>query len=568
MKLDDYYICQPRYFEMLISATGILPNTDRTERIKCIAKRNIWLAARCKNTCVNEECEIVDWLIRRCVLLYKKFEDIQAIIALFELHEYGILSDLFGITTKTGGLTKDIIMLWEDSDQSMSHSFAVFSEHLPLDLAIRLFNRILELGYVLESNCYNAILSRLKSAEEIDRIMTQMTSSGVEANAETYFHLARKSSSWENAILNYNSFLSMCNPQTDEELIVSMHITIINKCKELQQVFYFYNQFHSFNLNENPYFEMVFFAKVIELSSLRQEYTTYYRKFHMQYVNNKTLINVRKKQKRMIETGIMQVVTAYLDRLALEHMSIDETITNFNEIVPQLLEMGIRQTKVYLSLVESMCLVIKEQDRYAEGKQFLEALHFHHKSVNQFCCYELLKKSLTIDDVKYALQGIGFSDDYKCHPKLMEMFKPNDITKLLARGDEKIAEFLYEVLLKNDYPMNLIIYNVLLKQLPLHKCFEVVDLMLLKGTRPDIQSIQPMLRKWNDTNELIKIIQIANTNSIEPDERTAMAIIRQAQRYNLQKTLIDMYIQITATPPFQISKTWTNTLSTACSMLR
>ena len=565
MKLDDFYICQPRYFEMLISATGLLSNADRVERIKSIAKRNIWLAARCKNTCVNEENEIEEWLIRRCVLLYQKFEDIQAIVALFELREYGIISDIFGILTKSGGLTKDIIKLWEDCDQSMSHAFIVISEHLPIDLAIRLFNRFIELGYLFESNCYNTIISRLRSAEEIDRLMTQMTSSGIEANAETYYHLARKSDSWESAYMNYKSFLTVCNSQTDKYLIVNMHIIMIKKSKDLQQVSFFYNQLQSFNLSEPPFFELVYFAKAIELSHSRKEYTIYYRQFHMQYINKNTYENFRKKQKRLFETRIMHVVTAYLDRLALEHMPINDTINCFKEVVPQLIEMGIKQGKVYNGLVKPMSLVINEQNRYIEGKQFIEAMQIHQ--INQFCYYELLKKSSTIDEVKDALQGIGFCDNQKCSPKLMDMFKPNDITKLLARGDEKIAEYLYEVLLENDYSMNLIIFNVLIKQLPLNKCFEVIDSMLLLGIHPDIQSIQPMLRKWDNTNGLIRILQIANNNCIEPDKQSVLAIIKQTQKCGLQVPMIDMYINEKNTFPLQIGKTWTNTLSTVCNAL-
>lgn len=564
MKLDKHYICEPRYFEMLISATGILSNTDRIDRIKSIAQHNIWLAARCKNTCVNEESDIVDFLIRRCFLLYERFEDIQAIIALFELREYGILSDIFGLSTKTRWLPMDIRMLWNANDQSLSHAFTVFAELLPLDIVIRLFNRFLELGYMLDSHCYNAVLSRLKSTEEIDHIMTQMVSSGVEADAETYYHLARKSSSWESANMYYKSFLSVCNSQTAEHLIVDMHIKMLYKCKELQQVYYIYNQFNSFPISNKTKVEMVYFEKVIELSPSRSEYTTYYQKSLMQFINEKDLINKNRKYKKELVSGILHVGIAYLNREALEHMEIEETIRCFNEVITQLQEMGIKKIKVF---TRPMCLVIKEQDGYAKGKHFLESMQVHYKELDALCYYELLKKSLSLDEVKYALQGIGLSDNQKCPPKLMEMFNSIDITLLLAKCDEKMAEYLYEVLSKNDYLMNLIIYNAFLKQLSLKKSLEVMDSMLLKGIHPDIQSIQPLLRKWNMINELIQILKIASINNIEPDGRSTMAIIRQTERYDLQVPLIDMYIDNKDTMSLQIGKSWMNALSKVCYSL-
>ena len=55
MKLDEKFLYEPKCFEMLVSATGLLSGIQRRERIIAIAKRNIWLAARCKNTCINEE---------------------------------------------------------------------------------------------------------------------------------------------------------------------------------------------------------------------------------------------------------------------------------------------------------------------------------------------------------------------------------------------------------------------------------------------------------------------------------------------------------------------------------
>ena len=93
--MDINYLYTPKYFDMLVSSTGQLSGDKRFRRIIEIGKKNIWLAAKCKNTCVKEEPEIVDWIIRRCSILYQYFSDLQSIVALFELREYEQANGLF-----------------------------------------------------------------------------------------------------------------------------------------------------------------------------------------------------------------------------------------------------------------------------------------------------------------------------------------------------------------------------------------------------------------------------------------------------------------------------------------
>ena len=123
MKLDEKFLYEPKCFEMLVSATGLLSGIQRRERIIAIAKRNIWLAARCKNTCINEEDDIVDWIIRRAHILFSKFNDIYAIAAMMELREYGELSRMLGIMITNGSyahLHKDVWSLIQENERSIS----------------------------------------------------------------------------------------------------------------------------------------------------------------------------------------------------------------------------------------------------------------------------------------------------------------------------------------------------------------------------------------------------------------------------------------------------------------
>ena len=167
MDFPTSFLYNPQYFDVIVRATGLLSGNQRFERIKEVASKNIWLAARCKNTCVSEEQEIVDWLIIRSSLLYNRFNDIQAIIALMELKEWGVILSFFGSPKKIP------IQKWGDNmvSTSIPTAFAVLSDYLPYDIVHRLFVRLpegscqaaSEITFILSSPAFSA--SSVASAE-------------------------------------------------------------------------------------------------------------------------------------------------------------------------------------------------------------------------------------------------------------------------------------------------------------------------------------------------------------------------------------------------------------------
>lgn len=86
------YYTNHKYFEMIRRATGLLDSEQRENRIKDIAEHNILLAAQCKVTCVDEEIELVDFLItiaeREAISFDNPKLSINGLIALIELDCY------------------------------------------------------------------------------------------------------------------------------------------------------------------------------------------------------------------------------------------------------------------------------------------------------------------------------------------------------------------------------------------------------------------------------------------------------------------------------------------------
>jgi hypothetical protein len=86
------YYTNPKYFEMIRRATGLLDSEQREKRIKKIAEHNILLAAQCKVTCVDEEFELVNFLTKiaekDAIYFDKPKLSMNGLIALIELDCY------------------------------------------------------------------------------------------------------------------------------------------------------------------------------------------------------------------------------------------------------------------------------------------------------------------------------------------------------------------------------------------------------------------------------------------------------------------------------------------------
>lgn len=91
MKAEDYYL-DPKYFETIVRATGLIPSSDRISRIKSIAEYNILLACSCKKTSIKEEPSLTKFLVKKCkdeIRFYKKLNKSYAgLLSLVVIEEY------------------------------------------------------------------------------------------------------------------------------------------------------------------------------------------------------------------------------------------------------------------------------------------------------------------------------------------------------------------------------------------------------------------------------------------------------------------------------------------------
>jgi hypothetical protein len=96
--IPENYFSDPKYFEVVRRSTGLLDSERRNKRIIYIASHNILLAARCKNTCVDDELELVQFLISQAEIDAKKFNQVETsangFLALLELNCHTRIVDL------------------------------------------------------------------------------------------------------------------------------------------------------------------------------------------------------------------------------------------------------------------------------------------------------------------------------------------------------------------------------------------------------------------------------------------------------------------------------------------
>ena len=242
MKIDKQFLTESKYFDMIVSGTGQLSGEMRSERIREIGKQNIWLAARCKTTCVKEETEVLDWIILRCSALYRKFNDLQSIIALFELREYGILAVLFGLTNKKNMINRDIQLLI-DNNASLSEAFSTIVESLDVSLGLELFRRFVDLGYVFDIQVFNRLISMVKTPEDVQKLMAEMRASGIDADGETYFYLLRNEESINSAWYYFSQLKKAVNYEGQADLITGAYDVMMKKCRSESERIQLLNDF-------------------------------------------------------------------------------------------------------------------------------------------------------------------------------------------------------------------------------------------------------------------------------------------------------------------------------------
>ncbi len=201
MSFESLSSC-PQYYPTLIRSTGLLSGEERERRVSQLIDINIWLAAKCKNTCVLAEEAITNAIILNCISLFESEHDSLAIVALLELRSIIVVCRLSHVNERIG------LLLNNDSDQSVPHLFCELGRCFAFDLFWDVYHKIEELGYPISLEMYNLALSRLPKKGDPRSILTNMELSGIKADAKSYYHLIQNSTSYQDALVYFHLFLN------------------------------------------------------------------------------------------------------------------------------------------------------------------------------------------------------------------------------------------------------------------------------------------------------------------------------------------------------------------------
>lgn len=530
--MDINYLYTPKYFDMLVSSTGQLSGDKRFRRIIEIGKKNIWLAAKCKNTCVKEEPEIVDWIIRRCSILYQYFSDLQSIVALFELREYGALGHLLGLVNKKGVLNKTIVKLM-NKPTGFSDAFSEIVELLDFGFGLKLFIRFIELGYIFDVHPYNKLIAMAKSEEDVRELISMMTSSGVEANAITYFYLFRRERTYKSSLIYFNLFKKNVDLTGQRELVEEAYGIMSNKCDNSADLQALYNDYKSLYSSEDlPYrFNELYYGLKILVCDNEEDA----KKIFESYIN--TLLaqirgeidnpSVKKTRIKKEINFISSLSKYYIRRISKTSMPYETFIGILKELL-NLIAVRLKGRVPSMDYSITITNMMVRENSFIKGKEMVELMHNYRQHLLPFCIERLLCLAKEKEEIDFIVNN----------EKIIKI-KPQCIVSFIKCRDIEIVLYLYERLMDKGYPMNIYIYNAIIKGDTLQHSLYLIEKMQSDGLPPDIQTIQPLLRKWESVEDLANIILLATKLNVEADERTIWAIIKRATELKLESDIID-----------------------------
>ena len=555
--MDINYLYTPKYFDMLVSSTGQLSGDKRFRRIVEIGEKNIWLAAKCKNTCVNEEPEIVDWIIRRCSILYQKFSDLQSIIALFELREYGVLGHLLGLVYKKGVLNKTIVKLM-NKPVGFSDAFSEIVGLLDFGFGLKLFLRFMELGYIFDVHPYNKLIAMAKSEEDVRELISMMTSSGVEANAITYYYLLKRERTYNSAIYYFSLFKKNVDIISQRELVEDAYCLMLNKCDNGEDLQTLYDDYKSFYHGENytcRFNESYYGQKILvcdneeEVKSLFESYVNKILEQIKEEKENPSIKRTKIKKKIFFISNLSKY---YIRRLSKSSMSYEE----FIKILKELLNLIVVQLKARVPSLDysiTITTMMIRENSFAKGKEMVKLMHDYNQKLLSFCFERLLCLAKEKEDIDFVV------NDVKCRK-----IKPQYIVSFIKCRDIEMVLYLYECLMGIGYPMNTFIYNAIIKGDTFQHSFNLINQMLADGLLPDIQTIQPLLRKWETVDDLANIMLLATQSNVDADERSILGIVKRATELKLESDIIDFYYGDDRRLNNKLSISWKQAIIKAC----
>jgi len=536
MQQTDFYT-NPKFFEVVIRATGLLSGVERTNRIKQIAKKNIWLASCCKNSCVNQEEEIIDWLIIRCSRVFLKFGDLQFLIALFEIGEYKVIGYLlekyFNLQDK--GLKNAMVSFCLSETTSISDVLSFLSLHIPKEFFLSLFYRLRELGYNLSAEAYNSVI-RVSENEKALEYIAEMQSKGIDPNCNTYFNLLQSEHDLQRGIVYFDKFIEYfdydkLDKKTEKQFtraytkLISLseeYSFVLEKKSELE--FFYENQGKNFPKN----LHMFLTESLIRTSSEDK-------------VAEQLFNQVREELANKQSKGIHFEILYHLESCSSFKEKLEFYIVKyFSKKKPGTKKCEFVRFQVYKAFTHSLYKYFDDciYSVFELLKKFDIAPQIQHYSI-------LIQQNKTLKSIDYFIENNNLTE-----------IDPRVITKILDSIDYEKCRYLLDILKASDYPINLFIYNVLLKKADYSDSLVLLSDLKTNYLKPDIFSYSPLFKKWNTVEDLFVLIRLAQDDNVQPDYKIINSIEFRLSFLNLESDFIIKYYDKKKSPVYGINYNW------------
>lgn len=504
----DALLSSPKYYSAIIRSTGLLSGQEREERIRQLLGANVWLAARCKNTCVLEEESILDAILIQCASLYEKQQDALAIVALLELGEVGVICYI-------AELSDNIVMpLYKDPNQSVSHLFSQLGEMLPPDLFWAVYHRIEELGYPLDIDLYNLAIARLPKEGDVGSILDGMKSSGIQADARTYYYLLTKATDYKEALAYYTLFEDSSTDDFGLKCGALERIIDLAPSREIVKELYQASGLSGESSMEKKAL-VACHSRLITLSSSTQECIESLETI-------KELIATSRKKSSLFGRVIPTYCEKLRSALVLD-ASFFKTFSLFCEITNIVCPEGFFKYKSSASTSKQLIESALQRLIARISSPHLVFELFQIMRTNKLAVYpDVVWAAVEIADSKEYLQRLLTLYDIG-HPD------PRRVVNCFGRFSCKMSDYLYHYLSSRDYPMNVFIFNTLIRKGPFGRAIFYLSEMKRYEVLPDILTIQSLMRKFTNKEELLQIISIADEYQVIPDAKVFYTIRQKAE---------------------------------------
>ncbi len=510
----EYLFSNPQYYPTIIRSTGLLSGEDRAQRINLLLGINVWLAARCKNTCVLKEELITSKIVLECKTSYENTHDPVAIIALLELGEISTVCSLTHLSERVA------LPLYEDPNQTVTHLFCKLGENTSFEPFWTIYHAIEKLGYPLDLEMYNLALARSPRRGDIGAILDSMKQSGIKADAQSYYYLILKSATYDDALVFFNLFLK---ENTDDSILMNNVVCeMINLAPSkvcVEQVFR-HARISSSDISSVIRVESAFYARMIALA---QNSTELFDNLEAA----KQWLLVPPSNKEFFFGVLVPPFCFSLERIPVENELVPRSVSLFLDISclghPRSSYFNgtraINQNRQLLMEALKKAIV-----RIGQSTLVFDLIQtvISHK-INPSSCADLIWTAISIADSKEFLQ------------ELLDRFwmkNPNSkkVAFYLNQLEAELADCFYRFLCARQYSFSIVHFDALLANtsIPFDGLLQYSYEMEEHGVQANTDVIRLLLNRFITANDFKSIIVFAGNYGILPNEELMKALEERA----------------------------------------